>query len=143
MQNKTEHLLTGGEILINHFSQDAHGSSATYWQHDDKDGKNLRYFSNYFMSEVDKNYLESLKNREIQFKVDSLTQKGYLAILPDGREINSTMVSFDKNHPELVKHNLSYLLFPTKEIAIKLLKNEEVVVKYEPQEENKIKKNKP
>ena len=44
MQTKIQYLLTGGEVLTKHDSQDSHGSCTTHWQHDDKEGKNLRYF---------------------------------------------------------------------------------------------------
>jgi hypothetical protein len=142
-QTKTQHLLTGGEILIFHFAQDAHGSTTEYWEHNDKDGQTLRYFGGIYLSEIDKAYLQALKDREIKLEMDIITQKGYLATLPDGREINSSMVSFDNKHPELIKHNLSYLLFPNRETAIKLLKNEKIVVEYQPQEEIKTKKIKP
>ena len=116
---KTTDLLVGGDLLTCIHSRDAHGSAMTAWEHE-KDGQCLRYWTGHQRD-------EDLLSRRVSFVRDIISERGFLAFLPDGREIKHSDVSFPKDADGLVKHSLSYLLFASAAEGVRLLKNEAVV----------------
>lgn len=127
------HLLAGGDILRHRTARDSHGSRAEHWEHHSS-GRHVRSFYPFRADEEQKAALQALLAREVKL-TGHIIKGGLLqAELPDGRRIRRQDVDLTEDGINVLFF-LSDVLFRDRETAVRLLKDQPVVLNYAPERE--------